>query len=404
MARLIMAKYVPLNNLRSWLGLALLALMIIVLSAPVQAQDARGDLLGRINGLRSSLGLAPYSLNGALDAAAANHAQWMSSTGQVSHVQYDGSSPRDRARVAGYGSNWVSENIYMGSMASADSAWNFWVNSGIHYAGLTNPNYSEVGIGVVSGGSGTAFVLVFGSPAPLRAVSVNPSSSAGSNAAAAPPSFVVGVDANGNIMHEIQPADTLGDIALIYGYTWDDLPYMLELNSLTWDDIRVLKIGSVLLVPPYEGTFTPTPVADANATPEAQPQQEGLPDADAGILSADTQNADAAAPAEAGPDSSGESSGETVSAEGLSVAEAQFPTASPTFSPSPTPEPTRALVIRALPVATATEIADSADSTTREPVMGSVMSGPPLWLLAAIVVQLGLLGFASLEYFRRNRK
>ena len=129
----------------------LISLLIVLAgghSSSVQAQDVVGDLLGRINQLRAEQGLSSYRLNNALNAAAQNQASWMASSGQVSHTQSDGSSVRDRARAAGYGSSWVSENIYMGTLATTDSAWQFWLNSPIHYRGLTSPNYQDIGIGV----------------------------------------------------------------------------------------------------------------------------------------------------------------------------------------------------------------------------------------------------------------
>ena len=217
-----------------------LLLMIGLLILPVaSAQAQSGDLLARINGLRTSLGLPAYSLNGALTASAQRHAQWMADTGSISHTEPDGSGPRTRAQSAGYGSTDVGENIYGGTNATVDAAWNFWINSPIHYAGLTNNRYKEVGIGIATTSWGTAFVLDFGDPggpAFVPAASNNAASGAPSQ-----PSYVVGVDEHGFIMHEIQPSDTLGDIALIYGYTWDDLPYMKEINGIT--DNRTLQVG-----------------------------------------------------------------------------------------------------------------------------------------------------------------
>ena len=106
----------------------LLLILIVVFSFPTQAQDVTGDLLGRINRLRIGLGLTPYTLHPALTAAAESHAQWMVETGEVTHIQDDGSNPASRAATAGYTSQWVSENIYMGGLASIESAWNFWTN------------------------------------------------------------------------------------------------------------------------------------------------------------------------------------------------------------------------------------------------------------------------------------
>lgn len=246
--------------------LAVCAAAVLLLPASAKAQS---DLLGRVNALRASVGRPPYSLNSALSAAAQDQAQWMASTGSISHTRPDGSGPRSRAAAYGYPSAQVSENIYGGTNATADSAWNFWINSGVHYAGLVNPNYDEVGIGVASSGWGTTYVMVFGNsggPSLAAASAVT----SGGGVASGPPSYVVGTDEHGNIMHEVQPGDTLGDIALIYGYTWDDLPAMMALNEIT--NVRDLDVGSVFLVPPKAGTYTPTPsTPTATYTPSPVP-------------------------------------------------------------------------------------------------------------------------------------
>lgn len=235
--------------------------MLTLVSASVftvQAQD--GDLLGRVNSLRASQGLPGYTTNGALAVAAQQQAQWIVDNENVSHTHPDGSGPRTRALAAGYPSTQVSENIYGGTNATADSAWTFWLNSSIHYAGLVSTNYQEIGIGIARGSRFSAYVLVFGGAGAPYIPSSSNNSGNGSNqgaAAAAPPAYVGGLDENGNIMHIVQPGDTLGDIALIYGYTWDDLPYMMQINGLS--DVRDLEVGSTFLVPSSAGTYTPTP-------------------------------------------------------------------------------------------------------------------------------------------------
>ncbi len=326
----------------------------------VQAQA--GDLLSRVNGLRASLGLPAYSLNGTLSAAAQSQAQWMVETGNISHSRPDGSTPRSRAQAAGYSSTFVSENIYGGTNATVDTAWNFWINSAIHYAGLTNPNYEEIGIGAASGAWGSTYVLVFGNPGgppPLPPQAARVGGQAGVPQA---PSFVVGWDANGNIMHEVQSGDTLGDIALIYGYTWDDIPYMMQINGLT--NPRDLDIGSILLVPPYGGTYTPTPV-------------------------------------EATPAPTVESTAALVTDESIStpIAEASatpvLPSATATISASATPD--IALVASApTPEITPIGIAAAGGTITQ--------SGPSPWLAVAVVVQAVVLVGAALEYALRGRR
>jgi hypothetical protein len=265
----------------------------ITTTAPVQSQDVATYMLSLINNLRSGLGLHSYTLNGALTAAAQNQASWMAITGQISHTQPDGSTPRTRAQAAGYASTWVSENIYMGRSATSDSAFQWWINSPIHYRGLTNLNYTEIGIAMSDGPAGRAYVLVFGNPdntvrvaPPITTNTSDPYGYANANnqqgtgttgnavANAAPAyvarPYIVGLDNLGNIMHEIQPGDTLGDIALIYGYGWDDLERIRQLNAMTESEGRWLDVGAILLIPPYDGTYTPTP-STPSATPTDSP-------------------------------------------------------------------------------------------------------------------------------------
>ncbi len=350
--------------------LCVLALWVAAVSAPSgYAQDAASELLTRVNNLRASLGLPAYRWNNALAAAAANQARWMVDNNQVSHTQPDGSTPRSRARAAGYPSQLVSENIYMGGMASVDAAWNFWVNSGVHYAGLTNARYDEVGIATAAGAGGRAYVMVFGtSSGNWEAPAVQRPNSSRPNAAP-PPLPIVGVDNVGNIMYEIQPGDDLGTIALLFGYSWGDIPAIMDLNSLTQDDIRRLRIGSVLLVPPKSGTYTPTP----------EPTRD--------------------------PSIPTETPTPTLTLTPTATA-TPAPTLTPTDLPPavfvmPTATPTRELIVRTLePV-----VAMLATPSLQEAAPNAAESAPnglPLWLMAAIVVQVGIIVGAAVQYFRRH--
>jgi len=371
-----------------------IAVMALLALQVARAQDVVGDLFNRINTLRASLGLPAYTLNAALMGAAQSQAEWMALTGSVTHTRPDGSSPRSRAAAYGYSSTWVSENIYMGTMASVDSAWNFWINSSIHYAGLTNINYSEIGIGTAHTDSyGSAFVLVFGNPGGLF-----PTQPAASNNASAPsglPPYVKGNDEHGNIMHEIQPDDTLGDILLIYGYTWADLPYILQLNGMTEADYRSLEVGKILLIPPHDGTYTPTP---AELTPEVT--AETTQSSDLGILPTSTL-----AP----------SFTPTVTLSAISVAqsvpESVSLAAAVTPSPEVTAEPTTlaptvfvttdGASVLAVPTG-GTEIAAAATPAPVEIVRGNNTTSP--LLIVAVVVQVAVLVVAGVEFIRRMRR
>jgi hypothetical protein len=384
-------------------------LMIGVL--PAHAQDAVSDLLGRINGLRASLGLPGYTLNGSLSAAALNQAQWMAITGQISHTQPDGSTPSSRAAAAGYSGRWVSENIYAGSSAGIGDAWNFWLNSPIHYRGMTNPNYQEIGIASASSSWGRAYVLVFGSPGGSEAY-IPPSSAGGGSAASGPPPYVVGLDGNGNIMHEVQPDQTIGDILLIYGYTWSDMPYFLTLNTKTQADIRSLQIGEIVLIPPQAGTYTPT-APPANWPTNTPEPQDFLATAIAEAAVEATQTAEASPIAAT----------DTVPLPTVTVAliMTELPTITPP-SPSETAIrriatsadvpivlntvtllPTLALNVSETPTPEFTQVASL---NTPIPLIDVIAPAPPTqipWIWIAVGVQIGVALMAGVQFFRRKR-
>ena len=321
-----------------------------------ESQSAEQQLLLRISNLRGSIGLAPYVWNNQLAGAAVNHAQWLARTGTGSHRQSDGSLAADRARRYGYAGDRVHENYFMGTDAGIESAWRFWLNSAPHYSNLTSSRLSEIGIGRASSAGRTAYVLVFGHESGRGAAQAGSGSVSGGSGGGGQPAYVLGQDEVGNIRHEVQPGHTIGDIALIYGYTWDDIPAMLALNGMTSDDIRLLQPGSEFLVPPKAGTYTPT----------------------------------AAAPTETA------TGVETV------MPATATPTSSRTASPAtaaPTRVATRALRIEREPAQpTAPFIAGGAAESRQ------ANSYLPLLLLGiAIVLQIGLIGGATFEFIRRAR-
>ncbi|MCU0495926.1 MAG: CAP domain-containing protein [Anaerolineae bacterium] len=377
--------------LKRFLWFCLLSYGIAIATPITHSQEVVSDLLGRINTLRSSLGLNPYTLNGSLTSAAQSHAQWMANTGSVSHTQPDGSTPTTRAAAAGYVSSFVSENIYAGTNATANDAWNFWINSPIHYRGLTNAGYTEIGIGYATTSWGRAFVLVFGSPGNPYVAPRN-SSSGGSSGntgrAAPPPSFVVGRDNYGNIMHEVQPGHDLGTIALLYGYTWDDLPYIREINGLTEEEGRLLAIGGIILIPPFDGTYTPTALPEGypTLTPTLDPNFQPSPTPTFDLMS---QLFVASATIAAPP---------PTMTSTLPTARIRTAVQVPTLDSSPTLTPATALITDSTAIA--------ALPTVSEPITVSVprTTGLSPWLIVAILAQVTLVTVASIEFYRRNRR
>src|SRR5690606_27233586 len=151
----------------------LIVLLVIPLMSAAQpaaaAPPGQGadpyTVINMVNALRAEYGLPPYQVNAQLMAAAQAHSQWAASVGTHSHTGLGGSTPTDRALAAGYGGGQsvrVSENIYWGTNATAQSALQWWRNSPIHFRGMTSTQYVEIGAGVAYGSGGGYFTLKFG--------------------------------------------------------------------------------------------------------------------------------------------------------------------------------------------------------------------------------------------------
>ncbi|HVU10875.1 MAG TPA: CAP domain-containing protein [Phototrophicaceae bacterium] len=370
-----------------WKIVLLLLCLLTVL--PVQAQSA-SDLLALINNLRAGHGLPAYSLNSALMVAAQQQAQWIIDTGTIAHTHPDGSGPRTRAVAAGYGGALIGENIYGGTNASLNDAWVFWLNSPIHYEGLVNTSYQQVGIGIAHGSWGSSYVIDFGGDGSSY-VPVGAANNGGGNgsshpaAAAGPPPYYGGLDDQGNIKHIVQPGETLGDIALLYGYSWSDLPTLMQLNGLS--NVRDLAAGSIFLVPPKGGTYTPTP---DNRPPTETPVPSPIPPTITMFALPTTNGATQAIPSPQ-PTSLIATAGANVAPPpDSSIATAGANVAPPADDPSPT----------------IVEVAQLATSA----VQGAVQPPAPVrstmstttWILIALGVQAMIVVGAGIEFLRRT--
>jgi uncharacterized protein YkwD len=104
---------------------------------------AESDFVGRINGLRGSVGLGALGVNGELS----NHARWwaqqMATTGNFAHSD-----------IGILLDPWtmVGENIGYGG--SVESIFNALVNSSGHYANMVESKYTALGVGVFVDASG----------------------------------------------------------------------------------------------------------------------------------------------------------------------------------------------------------------------------------------------------------
>lgn len=84
-------------------------------------------------------------LSPALNRAAATHARNMAEHRKLQHEGFDGSTPGDRARAAGYAWRAVGENVAAGPTTAADVV-TMWLKSPGHCANIMSPDYTEMGL------------------------------------------------------------------------------------------------------------------------------------------------------------------------------------------------------------------------------------------------------------------
>ncbi|MBW3669949.1 MAG: CAP domain-containing protein [Actinobacteria bacterium] len=125
---------------------------LLALSSPGTAvTDDEAVLAGLVNGARSSVGLPPLSLSGALSDVARSHSASMAASGTLSH------SGNTATAVGSVVSDWtsVAENVGVGgSVAEVHSAL---MGSSVHRANILG-DFTVLGVGVVRGGDGRVWV------------------------------------------------------------------------------------------------------------------------------------------------------------------------------------------------------------------------------------------------------
>src|SRR5215216_4830079 len=99
-----------------------------------------------LNAYRGELGLAPVTLNSELGAAAEYHSVDMAANNYFDHYLFDGTDAGTNIQNFGYTGFPYAENIAAG-METAQDVLIGWQNSPEHNATMTNPQYTEIGIG-----------------------------------------------------------------------------------------------------------------------------------------------------------------------------------------------------------------------------------------------------------------
>ena len=113
--------------------------------APTASTQANVALY--VNSHRRSRGLSALGTSGALTNAAQLQANYMASTGRMTHTGAGGTTVGTRVTRAGYRWSMVGENIAYGQPSSSAVVY-AWLRSPPHAANMFNPKFTQLGVGV----------------------------------------------------------------------------------------------------------------------------------------------------------------------------------------------------------------------------------------------------------------
>lgn len=251
-------------------------------AAPVHQVNVY-DLVNAVNALRASYGLPAYSINSILMFTAQNQADFMAATGNVTHSGPGGIGLTDRLLAAGYPlagdlslGGFRAENITSGGENStAQDAVDRWMGDAPHQNTMLSPDLTEIGAGVAFVNGRVYLVIDCARPTTANAPSGVSTSSIESGATVPAAEAVIlpitlsTPNAEGQVIHEVLPGQTLWQIAISYTVKVDDIK---RLNNLVTNDIYPGERLLISLVPtPVPVTLTPTSPASATPLPETFP-------------------------------------------------------------------------------------------------------------------------------------
>lgn len=280
------------RNLR--LVLLAAALMLTAMLAPTfgaeagqyarsSSQDAYG-VIDAVNNLRAFQGLPAYIISSALMSIAQRQAEYMASSGSVTHTGPDGSRPYQRALAAGYSIEggyppyFFSENIQSGGTDLTPAAVvQIWTGDDPHMHTMNSPMLQEIGAGVAVSGGQVYFVIDCARPKssgpPVNYTPGAESVFSAANEIIAPVSKST-PDANGEVIHEVQSGQSLWQIAIEYGVKIDEIRALNQLSREylinPGDTLLIMKVGTAT-PPPATATLPPTATETIAATATSAP-------------------------------------------------------------------------------------------------------------------------------------
>jgi LysM repeat protein len=302
------------NVMRRFVHLFALALLVVFMfgllpidlspRSVVEARPLMADpsaLIAAVNAYRTSNGLPAYTVSSTLMGTAQGQADYMASTGNITHTGAGGITLTQRLLNAGYPlagdlslGGFRAENITGGPGKTEAQAVQEWTGDAAHLNTMLSPNLVEIGAGVAT--SGDMVYLVIDCARPTTSglpQAYTPGAEAENNTVN---DFIIPVTTNtpladGSVYHEVQHGQSLWSIAIEYGTKID---IIRQLNGLDpsyeiqpGDKLLVLQLPSATPAPPTmtptkeSPTVTPspfwtaTPLVTATLTETADPSPTG---------------------------------------------------------------------------------------------------------------------------------
>ncbi|HEY3475032.1 MAG TPA: CAP domain-containing protein [Anaerolineales bacterium] len=244
------------------------------------------DLVNAVNALRASFGLPLYSISPILMSTAQAQADFLAATGTMTHAGPGGIGLTDRLLAAGYPlagdlslGGFRAENITGGDESMpAEAAVARWTGDALHLNTMVSPDLTEIGAGVAISNGRVYYVIDAARPTTAE----ERSEGILEIAPVIVPITVSTPNAEGHVIHEVKPGQTLWQIAITYETKIDEIKRLNNLfdNNIYPGTRLLIRTGVVLptitltLVPALAPTATIVPTETrsalrANVTPAA---------------------------------------------------------------------------------------------------------------------------------------
>lgn len=258
----------PLTRYRTPLRIVFVFLpivLLLIMTPTISRAQSADALIQAVNQLRTASGLAPYIVDGGLNAAAQAQSEYQASIGQTTHSRADGSTIPAR-----------SENVCGGAGVTANYCVTTMWTDELHLYTLIGLDSGTVGAGYALSASGAPYyTLLVNSTGEDTGLNVQaPSGTTGqvapnANAGEAvidilaapvqPGEFATSTpQPDGSIYHIVQANETLWTIAINYNTT---IAQIQAMNNMPAEDTSVSAGQRILIIyggTPVVDTLTPT--------------------------------------------------------------------------------------------------------------------------------------------------